>query len=88
MIYSQEITDRIEIVTTTAQNTGATFKGIRFYLASADCLKPPAHPDDDSSAVTFWIKSGAAGFKAGNENDLVQLLHKAADLLAGLCSPS
>jgi len=52
-IYAQEITDRLEVVETTAENTGAKFIGIRFYLDSPDSLKPPVHPDDDSSAVTF-----------------------------------
>jgi len=80
-VYAQEITNRIEVVTATADNTGARFVGVRFYLDSADCLKPPAHPDDDSSAVTFWIKSGKGGFKPGDENALAVLFEQAATAL-------
>lgn len=80
-VYAQEIIDRLEVVTTTAENTGASFIGIRFYLDSPDSLKPPAHPDDDSSAVTFWVPSGKGGYKVGDEVKLSTLLHNAADML-------
>ena len=80
-IYAQEITDRVEIVSATAENTGAMFLGVRFYLESPDSLKPPQHPDDDSSAVTFWVKSGKSGFKVGDEATLSNLFLHAAELL-------
>jgi hypothetical protein len=82
-VYAQEIADRLEVIKTTAANTGASFVGIRFYLDSPDCLKPPTHPDDDSSAVTFWVRSKKTGFKHGDQANLVNLLRQAADLLEG-----
>lgn len=83
-VYSQEITDKFEVVRTTAANTGSSFIGIRFYLESADELKPPLHPDDDSSAVTFWVKSGKGGFKDGDQWQLASLLRSASDELMKL----
>ena len=80
-VYAQEITERVERVVATADNTGATFIGIRFYLDSPDCLVPPNHPDDDSSAVTFWVRSGKSGYKPGDAKPLAELLRKAALLL-------
>lgn len=80
-VYAQEITPRVEIVEATANNTGARFVGVRFYLDSADSLKPPAHPDDDSSAVTFWVKSTRAGFKHGDEEALAKIFEVAAETL-------
>lgn len=80
-VYAQEITNRLELVAATAENTGAKFIGIRFYLDSPDSLKPPTHPDDDSSAVTFWVRSGKLGYKAGDAKPLADLLRKAAMML-------
>ena len=83
-VYSQEITDRLEVVSAIAQNTGSEFFGIRFYLDSADSLKPPIHPDDDSSGVTFWIKSKKSGFKEGDGESLSELFRNAATLIDGI----
>ena len=80
-VYAEEITDRLEIVVAIAEYTRAKFTGIRFYLESSDKMFPPKHLDDDSSAVTFWIKSGKGGYKKGDEKTLVALLRKAADML-------
>ena len=80
-IYAQEITDRVELVLTTAKNTGNTFLGIRFYLDSPASLQPPQHIDDDSSAVTFWVKSGREGYTPGDEEALISILERAVDLL-------
>jgi hypothetical protein len=93
-VYAQEITERVDVVEARAENTGANFIGVRFYLDSPDSLKPPKHPDDDSSAVTFWVKSGKRGFKFGDEKQLVELLRRAANYLesvgtvAGECKPA
>ena len=76
-IYHQEITDRVEVVTATAENTGAMFLGIRFYLASIDALKPPHHADDDSSAITFWVPSSKEGYRTGDEQPLIAIFCKA-----------
>lgn len=81
-IYAAEITDRVEVVETVAENTGAKFAGVRFYLESADVLVPPKHPDDDSSAVTFWVKSPATGFKPEHIDQLMSLFGAAGDALA------
>ena len=80
-VYAEEITDRVEVVETTA-DTGARFIGIRFYLKTHPSMVPPLHPDDDSSGVTFWVKSGKGGYRAGQEKALVSLLRRAADALA------
>jgi len=74
-VYGEEITNRIQLVT--ARN----FLGIRFYLESSDKLQPPKHPDDDSSAVTFWVKSGKNGYKPGDEAALANLFRNAAIML-------
>lgn len=80
-VYAEEITNRIQLVSTTAENTGRRFLGIRFYLESSDKLQPPKHPDDDSSAVTFWVKSGKNGYKPGDEAALANLFRNAAIML-------
>lgn len=57
-IYAEELTDRIELVETTAKDHGAaTFYGCRIYLKTHEDMVPPKHQDDDSSAVTFWFTS-------------------------------
>ena len=53
-VYAEELTDRVEVVTTTA-DTGRTFYGLRFYLESSEKLHHSAD-DDDASAVTLWVK--------------------------------
>lgn len=76
-VYAEEITDRVEVVKTTAADTGAEFIGVRFYLKTHEDMLPPRHPDDDSSAVTFWVKSSRNGFKPGDEKALADVLEKA-----------
>ncbi len=80
-VYAAEITDRLEIIKVIAKNTGSIFIGIRFYFESPDVLKPPAHPDDDSSGVTFWVNSKKSGYRKGNEERLAQLFTDAATAL-------
>mgnify|MGYP003420077949 CR=1 FL=1 len=80
-IYAQEITSRVELIEITAANTGSHFRGIRFYLESPDVLKPPTHPDDDESAVTFWIHSTRGGWKEKDNAPLIAVLEKALALL-------
>lgn len=80
-IYAQELLNKLEVTSATAANTGASFRGIRFYLKSHEDLVPPKHPDDDSSAVTFWVPSGKNGYQAGDELLLVYLFKEAARLL-------
>lgn len=53
-IYEEELTDEVRIVETTADNTGITYYGVRFYLKSAPELHA-TEADDDRSAVTFWF---------------------------------
>ena len=57
-IYGEELTDRLEVIEKTAENTGETFIGIRFYLKTHEDMYPPCHDDDDSNAVTFWFGKG------------------------------
>lgn len=85
-VYAAEITRRVEIVETNVEETGATFVGVRFFLESADVLVPPQHPDDDSSAVTFWVKSPASGFKPEHVGQLVNLFQDAAETLTDYAS--
>lgn len=53
-IYEEELTNTVEIVETTASNTGITYYGVRVYLKSAPELHH-TEVDDDRSAVTFWL---------------------------------
>ena len=61
-VYSEEMTDRVEIVSKEIQ--GVTYAGVRFYLelpvstALGETSGPFIHRegDDDSAAVTFWGK--------------------------------
>lgn len=53
-LYEEEPTDEVVIVNTTADNTGITYYGVRFYLKSAPELHA-TDADDDRSAVTFWF---------------------------------
>lgn len=55
-VYNEELTERIELREKTAQNTGAKFYGLHFYLASPEQLHHGAE-DDDSSAVILWSDS-------------------------------
>lgn len=53
-VYNEELTERVELIE--AQANGEQYYGLRFYLESSERLYPPIHPDNDSSAVTFWTK--------------------------------
>jgi len=78
-VYAEEIDGRGELVEKIA-DTGARFLGVRFYLRSP----PELHrrpDDDDSSAVTFWIRSSAIGYRPGDERPLHLLFQKACDLI-------
>jgi len=52
-VYSEEITERVELVRKIAE--GRVFVGLRVVLLTHENMVPPKHPDDDSSAVTFWF---------------------------------
>jgi hypothetical protein len=83
-VYAEEITDRCELVKAEVKETGATFYGLRFYLKTHPDMLPPRHPDDDSSGVTFWVKSRAGGFQPGDQDRLATLFEKAVALLRSI----
>lgn len=56
-IYDEEITNRMEVVRKSAE--GRNFYGLRFNLLTHENMIPPKHPDDDTSAVTFWFDDRA-----------------------------
>lgn len=61
-------------------DTGATFIGLRFYLRSS----PELHhtdKDDDSSAVTFWVRSSVGGFQPGDTRTLRRVFKAAVNAL-------
>lgn len=71
-VYAEEMTDRIEIITKSAD--GVDFTGLRFYLELPVTVNHPDgtvtqqvsgpfihRPGDDSSAVTFWGKHDFRG---------------------------
>ena len=78
-VYAEELTTNVEIVEKTADN-GSRFVGLRFKLKSPKELHQTP-TDDDSSAVTFWVKSSKNGFKLGDELFLVGLLSAAITVL-------
>jgi hypothetical protein len=80
-VYAEEITERCKLVEAHVKETGATFYGIRFYLKTHADMLPPRHPDDDSSGVTFWVKSHTGGFQPGDQGRLADLFAKAAAIL-------
>lgn len=82
-VYAEEITDRVEIIEKIA-DTGSHFYGVRFYLKTHEDMLPPNHPDDDSSGVTFWVKSSKQGYEIGDEKFLSELLSIASRLLKSL----
>jgi len=52
-VYSQELTDEIELIEKVS-NTGLTYSAVQLKLHSSLMLHhPPA--DDDRSAVTLWL---------------------------------
>lgn len=59
-VYSEELTEPCEVVTTTSQN-GEAFTGLRVWLDCPPGLKAHNTPaDNDTPAVTFWF-SGYRG---------------------------
>lgn len=52
-VYTEELTDDIRIVKTTAK-TGKSYPAVRFMLESSDRLHNKSD-DDDRTAVTFWF---------------------------------
>ena len=52
-IYSEELTEEVQMVETTTPN-GNKFLGVRFVLESTNKLHNTPD-DDDRSAVTFWL---------------------------------
>ena len=55
-VYSEELTERVELREKTAGNTGAHFFGLHFYLLSPGKLHHD-EKDDDTSAVILWSDS-------------------------------
>ena len=82
-VYAEEITDKVEIVETTA-DTGSKFIGVRFFLKTHEDMLMPKHPDNDDSAVTFWVKSGKGGFKPKDAQFLLNLFDNATELLVDI----
>lgn len=78
-VYAEELTDGVQLITKTA-DTGVTFIGIRFVLKSPSDLHH-SEKDDDSSGVTFWVKSSKAGYKPNDEQTLKYLFARALGLL-------
>jgi hypothetical protein len=67
-VYNEELTDRVELTSTTAK-TGAKFFGLQFFLHSPEQLH--AGPDDDDqSAIVLWSDS---------RQKLLDLLRKAIE---------
>ncbi len=56
-VYSQELTDEV-ILVAKHSNTGITYHAAQLILHSSDKLHHP--PDDDRSAITFWMPKSAA----------------------------
>lgn len=57
-VYSQELTDEVQVVEKTS-NTGLVYSAVMLMLHSSDRLHHPPH-DDDRSAVTFWLPKSSA----------------------------
>lgn len=51
-VYSQELTDEVLLIAKES-NTGVVYHAAQLILHSSDRLHHP--PDDDRSAVTFWL---------------------------------
>lgn len=58
-VYGEEITNEVEIIRQ-RDNKDKVFYGVRFYLESPGSLSRTP-PDDDRSAVTFWIPQAPSG---------------------------
>ncbi|MGB0062921.1 MAG: hypothetical protein WBP85_00620 [Terracidiphilus sp.] len=55
-VYSEELTERVELKTKQAENTGARFYGLHFFLRSPKELHH-GEQDDDTSAVVLWSET-------------------------------
>lgn len=62
-VYSEEMTDDIELVTKEgvigADGEPTTFYGVRWFLESSDKMHRTEF-DDDRSAITFWFQAHEA----------------------------
>lgn len=56
-VYSQELTDEINVVEKVS-NTGLVYSAVQIMLHSSEKLHHPPQ-DDDRSAVTFWLPKSA-----------------------------
>jgi hypothetical protein len=74
-VYNEEITDRIELVEKTVEDTGEKFYGVRFYLASPPELHRKNQGDDDAPSVTFWSDKP-------DRNRVRNILSKALDVIS------
>lgn len=78
-VYSEEMTDDIELITKEgvigADGEPTTFHGLRLFLESSDKMHRTPH-DDDRSAVTFWIHG-----TADDAGALIDRLERAALLV-------
>lgn len=52
-LYSQELTDEVELIETKA-DTGVLYTAVRMYLHSTEKLHHTPD-DDDRSAISFWL---------------------------------
>jgi len=52
-VYSQELTDEVELVEQPS-NTGVIYHAVRLFLQSSPLLHHPPE-DDDRSAITLWL---------------------------------
>ena len=78
-IYSQELTQEVELVSKRTVRPGGdavTYYGVRLYLASPEILHHTPE-DDDRSAITFWIPHERS-FSPGD-------LRKVFEKMAALC---
>jgi hypothetical protein len=74
-VYNEEITDRIDLVEKTVEDTGEKFYGVRFFLASPAELHRKNQGDDDAPSVTFWSDR--------SDRDRVRnILSKALDMIS------
>ena len=81
-VYSEELTDEVEVVEKTA-DTGVTFYGLRIFLKSAPELHNDVD-DDDRSAITFWVPATKDGTVLKRDSALASLLDNLNGALAGL----
>ena len=53
-VYSQELTNEIEVVETQVPDRGIKYSAVRLFLHSSERLHHEPG-DDDRSAITFWL---------------------------------